>query len=228
MSTQNRLSGLKVDSLRKRIGTFTLSADFEVLRGERAALIGPSGSGKTSLLRLIAGLDLLEATEDSGTILLGSEDITFTVPERRQVGFVFQEQALFPSLNVMDNATFALRMRGLHEAERNAQVMPWLERVGLRDKAQASVGILSGGERQRVAFVRAVVWKPRVLLLDEPFSALDASLRDVLRRELVELHRLWPVPLLLVSHDEKDLDSVATRRIRCEWDLKTEVRRFVG
>jgi ABC-type nitrate/sulfonate/bicarbonate transport system ATPase subunit len=99
------------------------------------------------------------------------------------------------------------------KAEREAQALAWLEKVGLAKKATSSVQILSGGERQRVAFVRAVVWKPRFFLLDEPFSALDAGLRKGLREELVELHRLWPVPMILVTHDEADISALATVRL---------------
>jgi ABC-type Fe3+/spermidine/putrescine transport system ATPase subunit len=212
---------LKVENVVKRIGGFTLRADFRVAPGERAAVAGPSGSGKTTLLRLLAGLDPV----DSGRIRLGDEDITRLPPERRGIGMVFQEQTLFPSMTVLENAAFGLRMAGVGRAAREAETRPWLERVGLGARAGESVTVLSGGERQRVAFVRALVWKPKLLLLDEPFSALDAALRERLQGELVELHRLWPVPLLLVSHDAADA-AVATSRISCEIGEGGAVRVF--
>lgn len=209
------MNSLKVEGLRKRIGSFDLIGDFEVKPGQRLALSGPSGSGKTSLLRWIAGLDLL-AGGDSGKLLLGDRDLTRVPAEKRGMGVVFQEQELFPSMSVMENAAFALRMRRVPREERESLVMPWLEKVGLRDLADASVQKLSGGERQRVAFVRAIVWKPEVLLLDEPFSALDPSLREGIRKSLVELHSLWPVPMILVTHDEADIRAVATAEMRID------------
>jgi len=205
-------SPLKVAALRKRIEDFTLDADFELAVGERAALVGRSGSGKTSLLRILAGLE----APDSGTVHLGDENITFLSPQRRGVGIIFQEQALFPALNVLDNVTFGFRMRGMQGIGRDeyeTEAMLWLERVGMKKFARSAVGNLSGGERQRIAFIRALIWKPRLMLLDEPFSALDRELRTNLCNELVELHRLWPVPMLLVTHDELDVAAVATSRL---------------
>ncbi len=206
--------GLRVSQLTKRWGDFALEADFSVAPGQRMSVFGPSGCGKSTLLRLIAGLTLA----DSGSVLLGSENVTQVVPERRGIGFMFQEAALFPSMNVIENAAFGLRMRGVSRKEREAQSQSWLEKVGLASKAHASVETLSGGEKQRVAFVRAVVWKPRLLLLDEPFSALDVKLRGELRRELIELHRLWPVPMLFVTHDQAESEALGTARL--EWSLK--------
>lgn len=213
---------LNVRGMVRRFKDFTLEADFRVAPGERVALVGRSGSGKTSLLRWIAGLD----AGDGGRIDLGEEDITLLPPERRQIGYVFQEQALFPALDVIENAAFGLRVRGHSRKAREARVMPWLERVGLGGRARESVGILSGGERQRVAFIRALVWQPKLVLLDEPFSAMDAEMRQTLRAELVELHRLWPVPLVLVTHDEVDLEAVATARIPVHEEEGGRVRRF--
>jgi ABC-type nitrate/sulfonate/bicarbonate transport system ATPase subunit len=118
-------------------------------------------------------------------------------------------------MSVAENAAFGLRMRGVAKAERRAQALKWLERVGLADRADSAVHSLSGGEKQRVAFVRALIWKPRLLLLDEPFSALDAELRAGLRRELLSLLAEWPVPMILVTHDREDAEALATttRRI---------------
>ena len=219
------MSRLKLDQVKKVIGKFTLSADFEVHDGERAALGGPSGSGKTSLLRVIAGLELLRGKGDSGRIFL-DEEITDLPPEDRSIGVVFQDYALFPALSLMENVTFGLRVRKVARDEREAQAMPWLEKLGLKARAGDSIQNLSGGERQRVAFIRAILWKPKLLLLDEPFSALDTSLRSSLRKELIELHQLWPVPLILVTHDEADLTAVATTRLGYVEDPVTGHRKF--
>ncbi len=209
---------LVVEWLARRMPDFALEASFTLAPGERAALAGRSGSGKTTLLRLLAGLD--EA--DSGRVRLGDRELTRLPARERGIGFVFQDQALFPALDVLENVAFALRMRGAGREERAREAMPWLERLGLASRARADVSILSGGERQRVALARALVWKPRLLLLDEPFSALDAETRAAARRELVELHRLCPAPLILVTHDEGDLEAVATVRlsVRSEGGLR--------
>ncbi|MCM2278730.1 MAG: ATP-binding cassette domain-containing protein [Oligoflexia bacterium] len=211
---------LRVEALAKRIGTFTLQADFMLGPGERAALVGRSGSGKTTLLRLLAGLE----APDLGRIRLGKREITMLPPQKREIGMVFQDQALFPGLDVLENVTFGLRMKGVSRKEREALALPWLEKVGLLDRARFPVERLSGGEGQRVAFVRAILWRPKLLLLDEPFSALDAELRGVLRRELVELHQLWPVPLLLVTHDVQDLEAIATVRLELHESRGGEIR----
>jgi len=220
------LGSLRVQGLSKKIDGFTLEADFSIQVGERMALSGRSGAGKTTLLRILAGLDELDLSRDRGKIFLGTQEVTGLSPQKRDMGFVFQDQALFPLLNVMDNLTFGFRMRGASKAEREFQAMDGLKRVGLESKALASVENLSGGEKQRVAFLRAILWKPKLLLLDEPFSALDGELRDVLRKELVELHRLWPAPLLLVTHDEADILAVATSRLQLKWNESNSVRRI--
>jgi ABC-type Fe3+/spermidine/putrescine transport system ATPase subunit len=219
---------LSVKGVRKFLGSFRLEADFCVRAGERVALVGKSGCGKTTLLRIISGLEPLDAPGDTGNIFLGSHEISRLLPEQREIGFVFQEQALFPALSVLENVTFALRVRGVARSERDAVALPWLERVGLRAEANLPVTTLSGGERQRVAFLRAIVWKPRVLLLDEPFSALDRELRSTLRSELVELHKLWPVPLMLVTHDEADLEALGCRRLVFEEHDAGSCRRVRG
>jgi ABC-type sulfate/molybdate transport systems ATPase subunit len=129
------------------------------------------------------------------------------------VGFVFQEAALFPSLDVLGNVIFGLSQQGVPRSEAEKQGLEWLEKVELLDKARSSIGTLSGGEAQRVAFARALIWKPQLILLDEPFSALDAELRQGLRLQLLRLHEQWPVPLLLVSHDAQDLEAIANVRL---------------
>jgi ABC-type sugar transport system ATPase subunit len=206
-------AGLRIENLRKRVldssGDFTLAADFSLGQGERAALIGKSGIGKTTLLRLVAGLEPL----DSGRVWIGGHDVTAWAPQKRRVGFVFQEAALFPSLDVLGNVIFGLSQQGVPRSEAEKQGLEWLEKVELLDKARSSIGTLSGGEAQRVAFARALIWKPQLILLDEPFSALDAELRQGLRLQLLRLHEQWPVPLLLVSHDAQDLEAIANVRL---------------
>lgn len=205
------------------LGEFRLEANFRIASGERAALIGRSGSGKTTLLRVLAGLERLPPR--SGRILLGGDDITERPTRFREIGFVFQDAALFPALSVLENAIFGLRVRGAARKEAEALGLEWIERVGLKKLARAPVQRLSGGERSRVAFIRALIWKPRLLLLDEPFSALDAELRTVLRSELVELHRLWPVPMVLVSHDREDFRAVANVALELRQSADSGIRR---
>jgi putative spermidine/putrescine transport system ATP-binding protein len=220
-----KMEDLHVIGLRRRVGEFELRADFRVRAGERLAVLGRSGGGKTSLLRTLAGLDSARDW-DGGSIRLGDTELSRLPAEKRAVGYVFQETSLFPQLNVLENAAFGLRMRGVLERERAAQVRPWLAKVGLAELAEASVARLSGGERSRIAFVRALVWKPRLILLDEPFTALDPDRRDSLRKTLLELHALWPAPMLLVSHDEEDARAVATARMRLEESAEGSIRQF--
>ena len=186
-----------------------LEARFEVGEGERLALVGPSGSGKSTLLRLLAGLLPLK----SGSVSLGGIDLVRVPVEKRGCGMVFQDGALFPALSVIENVAYGLRVRGVPFQERTERALAGLKRVGLENRAQSSIGGLSGGERQRVAFLRALIWEPKYLLLDEPFSALDGMTRGAVQEVLLDLHRDCPVPLILVTHDEQDLQKLATRRV---------------
>ncbi len=219
-----QLMPLRVENFEKKMGSITLSAYFTVNVGERAVLLGKSGSGKTTLLRWIAGLD---QRDFKGKVFAGDRDLTYLAPEFRNIGFVFQDANLFTSLTVMDNVTFGLRMRGVSRCVREAEGALWLEKVGLKGQSFSPVTQLSGGERQRVAFVRALIWRPQIVLLDEPFSALDPELRAALRRDLVEIHRLWPAPMLLVTHDEKDIEVLATSRLDLQWDPVSDQRKVV-
>jgi len=217
------MNGLRVEALRRKISTFTLEASFELARGERAGVVGPSGSGKTTLLRLLAGLE----PADSGRIWIDGVEVTGHPARERGIGYVFQEQALFPALDVLSNAAFGLAVRGMARAEREREARIWLDKVGLGPRARSSVQELSGGERQRVAFVRALIWRPKLLLFDEPFSALDKDARDGMRRELLALHRGAPVPMLFVSHDSSDVDALATKRLKLESDSGGATRRVL-
>jgi sulfate transport system ATP-binding protein len=205
---------IQIRNLHKRFGASTLAADglsLDVQEGELLALLGPSGCGKTTLLRIIAGLEV----PDAGQLWLhGQEASSLTVNERR-VGFVFQHYALFPHLTVFENIAFGLRVRPRAtrpaEAEIKRRVEELLSLVQLEGLARRHPQQLSGGQRQRVALARALAVEPRVLLLDEPFGALDAKVRKELRRWLRRLHDEHPVTSLFVTHDQDEALEVADR-----------------
>lgn len=203
---------LHLQDLTRDVGPFRLRASFQIASGEKAALIAPSGFGKTTLLRMIAGLDSV----DAGILMLGDLDLYAISPERRNIGFVFQDSALFPSMTLLENVAFGLKMSGVARVDREARALEWLSRIGLSDRAGSDVSILSGGEKQRVALARALIIQPSLLLLDEPFTGLDRGLREQLRTSLKEMLKLWPAPTLMVSHDEADVADIATVRIQGE------------
>ncbi|PQA76460.1 ABC transporter ATP-binding protein [Rhodoferax sp. TS-BS-61-7] len=182
----------------------------QVRPGETAALLGPSGSGKSTLLKIVAGLE----PPESGRVLFAGQDITDTPPERRGFALMFQDFALFPHLNVLDNVAFGLVEQGQRKAEARAQAVAMLERFGLQAFAKSKVWQLSGGEQQRVALARALITQPRVLLLDEPFSALDAELRLQLRQEFVQRIAEFQMATILVTHDETEARAMGTRGYR--------------
>jgi iron(III) transport system ATP-binding protein len=180
--------------------------------GELLALVGASGSGKTTTLRIAAGYE----TPDSGRVLLGdangaTREITREPPQRRGFGMVFQHYALFPHMRVEENVAFGLEARGMRKGDRLAQARAALDAVGLAGKASRPVQALSGGEQQRVALARALVIEPRVLLLDEPLSNLDPTLRQSMRDELRVTLRRSGVTALFVTHDQEDAFAVADR-----------------
>ena len=181
-----------------------------VARGETVALLGASGAGKSTLLRVVAGLEPLEA----GRVRLSGEDISSWPPERRQIALMFQDFALFPHLNVTDNVGFGLREQGMGKAGSRHEARQWLQRMGLAHRADASVLQLSGGEQQRVALARAMITQPRALLLDEPFSALDADLRQDLRQEVMAFVQAHALPCVLVTHAEAEARVMAQRAWR--------------
>ena len=216
------MSGLVVKDLRKSIADFELRASFSVSPSERLALLGRSGSGKTSLLRLIAGLDPII----SENLTLNAVDLLSLSPEKRNIGFVFQDQELFPSMNVLENASFGLQVRGMAREVRHAHALEWLKKVGLGHLAGASIEKLSGGERQRIAVIRALIWRPNLLLLDEPFSALDREIRQRLISDILHLLSERPIPVVLVTHELADVEVFATRRIALREDDAGKVRYF--
>jgi len=205
--------GIQIRGVTRRFGAFAALDDvtFDVPRGELVALLGPSGSGKTTLLRLIAGLE----APDSGSVMFGGEDATARRPRDRHVGFVFQHYALFRHMTVFENVAFGLRVLPRRvrpaEPEIRARVQELLELVQLGPLGKRYPSQLSGGQRQRVGLARALATKPRVLLLDEPFGALDAGVRKELRRWLRRLHDEIRITSVFVTHDQDEALEVADR-----------------
>ncbi len=179
--------------------------DLEVLDGQMVVLVGPSGCGKSTLLRIIAGLE--QAT--GGSLLLDGVPVTNLAPKDRDVAMVFQSYALYPHLTVRENLEFALKMRGVPLAERNHQVATAAELLGLNELLKRRPPQLSGGQQQRVALGRAIVRRPKLFLLDEPFSNLDATLRASTRTELLRLHRRLHATTIFVTHDQVEAMSMA-------------------
>ena len=182
----------------------------QVDAGEIVALLGPSGSGKSTLLAIAAGLLL----PDAGSVWYDGHDITRTAPEQRRFALMFQDFALFPHLNVQDNVAFGLIEQRLSRSLARRQALQMLEVFGLRALALRRVWNLSGGEQQRVALARALVTAPRALLLDEPFSALDADLRVALRDEFRRRIQAAGIATLLVTHDATEARAMADRALR--------------
>ncbi len=193
----------------RRFGSHTAVDDLslDVNPGELLALVGASGSGKTTTLRIAAGYESV----DSGTVSLNGKDITTLPPQRRDFGMVFQHYALFPHMSVEDNVGFGLEARGVAKRARRTRAQDALAAVGLAGAGGRAVQSLSGGEQQRVALARAVVIEPRVLLLDEPLSNLDPTLRQSMRDELRAMLRRLQVTALFVTHDQEDAFAVADR-----------------
>jgi sulfate transport system ATP-binding protein len=193
----------------KRFGNFVALDDvtLEVPSGALLALLGPSGSGKTTLLRIIAGLE----TADSGRVLYADEDVTTAAVRDRNVGFVFQHYALFRHLSVFENVAFGLRVRRESRSRVKERVRKLLRLVQLEGLERSVPAQLSGGQRQRVALARALAAEPKVLLLDEPFGALDAKVRLELRQWLRRLHDELHVTSVFVTHDQEEAFEVADR-----------------
>ena len=201
--------GIIVRNVHKRFGAYTALDDvsIEVPDGSLTALLGPSGSGKSTLLRVIAGLE----TPDRGSVSIGGREATGLPPQERGVGFVFQHYAAFKHMTVRDNVGFGLRIRKRPKAEIRARVDELLRLVQLDGLAARYPAQLSGGQRQRMALARALAVEPRVLLLDEPFGALDARVREDLRDWLRRLHDQVHVTTVLVTHDQEEAMEVASR-----------------
>ncbi len=200
---------LELQSLEKRFGTraVTRGVSLSVRQSEIVALLGPSGSGKTTVLRLVAGFE----TPDSGRVLVAGEDVTGTPPERRRFGMVFQHYALFPHMSVGENVAFGLQPAEISRADAPARVRETLAVVDLAGFEGRRVTELSGGQQQRVALARALAPRPRVLLLDEPLSNLDPTLRDRTRRELKRVIQRVGITTLFVTHEQEEAFELGDR-----------------
>jgi ABC-type Fe3+/spermidine/putrescine transport system ATPase subunit len=198
---------LRVQGVRKLYPEFHLELDFEVRPGEMLTLLGPSGCGKTTTLRLIAGF----IRPDEGRLTVDGRAIDGLPPHRRDIGIVFQDYALFPHLNVRDNIAFGPRMQGWRPADTRRRVRELLELVAMSGYERRKVTEISGGEQQRVALARALAPNPRLLLLDEPLSALDARLRQDLRGEIRRIQQELGLTTIYVTHDQEEALAIADR-----------------
>ncbi len=197
------------ENVTKRFGQ-TVAVDsvtLHIAEGEFFALLGPSGCGKTTLLRMLAGFE----TPSEGRILIDGKDVAPLPPNKRPVNMVFQSYAVFPHMKVADNVGYGLKMDGVAEDERKQRVKDALELVKLEGLGDRMPDQLSGGQKQRVALARALVKRPRVLLLDEPLSALDAKLRDQMRSDLTSLQEKVGITFIMVTHDQDEALAIATR-----------------
>ena len=203
------MSDIRLEGVTKRYGTFAAadSVDLSVTQGEFVTILGPSGSGKTTLLSLIAGLN----RPTSGRIFIGGRDVTNATAQERNIGLVFQSYALFPHMTVLENVLFPLGVRKIGGAEADRLARDALKLVRLDGFEARRPSQLSGGQQQRVALARAVVFKPDILLLDEPLGALDRKLREELQVELKQLQRTLGVTTLLVTHDQEEALSLSDR-----------------
>ncbi len=183
------------------------SLDLTLEDGELMVLVGPSGSGKSTALRMLAGLEEV----DGGAIYIGDTEVTYTPPKERDVAMVFQNYALYPYLNVEANIAFPLKMAGVPKAERRRRVAEAAEMLGLTELLERKPGELSGGERQRTAMGRAIVRNPRVFLMDEPLSNLDAKLRVQMRSDIAALQHRLNVTTLYVTHDQVEAMTMGHR-----------------
>jgi len=200
---------LAITGLTKRYGSFTALAptDLEVAEGEFLTLLGPSGSGKTTLLSLIAGLSV----PDGGQLRINGQDATYAAAHERDIGMVFQNYALFPHMTVAENIAFPLKMRRVDSASAGKRVMEALELVRLPQVASRFPKELSGGQQQRIALARCLVYKPSIVLMDEPLGALDKKLRDHMQLEIKRIHRDTGATIVYVTHDQEEAMTMSDR-----------------
>lgn len=200
---------LYISGLTKQYGKFTALAptDLKVRAGEFLTLLGPSGSGKTTLLSLIAGL----SQPDAGKIMIGDRDITHRPPYERDIGMVFQNYALFPHMTISENIAFPLKMRKISKVDLSKRVEAALEMVQLSHTAKRFPKELSGGQQQRVALARCLVYRPSIILMDEPLGALDKKLRDHMQLEIKRIHRDSKTTIIYVTHDQEEAMTMSDR-----------------
>ena len=196
------MSYIKFEKIVKKYGDNTVLRDVSltVERGELVTLLGPSGCGKSTLLRCLAGLEQVSG----GRIYVDGRDVTYTDPKDRQIGMVFQQFSLFPNMNVFENIAFGLRMKKMHIEDIRGKVAKAVAMVALEGKENAMPAQLSGGQQQRVALARSIVTEPKVLLLDEPLSAIDAKLRKSLQKEIRRIQRDMGITTIFVTHDQDE------------------------
>jgi iron(III) transport system ATP-binding protein len=209
VSIEIRLSGISATFHHERRGDITAvrNLDLEVKPGEFLTLLGSSGCGKTTTLRMIAGFQ----KPSSGRILFGGQDVTELAANQRDIGFVFQNYALFPHLSVFENVAYGLRVKRQSAAQIESSVDRGLWQVGLQGMGDRMINELSGGQQQRVALARAIAIKPRVLLFDEPLSNLDAQLRVQMRGEIVRLQKELAITTIYVTHDQEEAMAISDR-----------------
>lgn len=198
-----------IHGIEKRFGALSILSDLslDVAAGEFLTLLGPSGSGKTTLLMILAGF----VRANAGSIKVGGEEIITMPPHKRNIGMVFQNYALFPHMNVFHNIAFPLKQRRVSAAETAERVERALDLVQLKGLGERRVDQLSGGQRQRVALARAIVFEPRIVLMDEPLSALDKGLREHMQIELRNLHRRLGMTTVYVTHDQREAITMSDR-----------------
>ena len=208
-SIQIRLQGISATFHHERRGDVTAvdNLDLDVRPGEFLTLLGASGCGKTTTLRMIAGFQ----KPSSGRIHFGSEDVTGLAANRRDIGFVFQNYALFPHLSVFENVAYGLRVKRQDAVQIEGGVQAGLQQVGLQGMGERMINELSGGQQQRVALARAIAIRPRVLLFDEPLSNLDAQLRVQMRGEIVRLQKQLAITTIYVTHDQEEAMAISDR-----------------
>ncbi len=207
LHSQNEASALVLKAVTKRFGSNIAveSLDLTVEAGKLVSLLGPSGCGKTTTLRMVAGFE----STDSGTIQIGGTNVTNLPPHRRHLGMVFQNYSLFPHRTFAENIGFGLKMQGAVKAERDERIKSMLDLIQLSGRGDAFPSQLSGGQQQRVALARSLVVNPKVLLLDEPLSALDKSLRESMQFEIRAMQARLGITTLLVTHDQEEALSMA-------------------
>ena len=200
---------LAITGLTKRYGSFTALAptELEVAEGEFLTLLGPSGSGKTTLLSLIAGLSV----PDGGQLRINGQDATYAAAHERDIGMVFQNYALFPHMTIAENIAFPLKMRRIDSASAGKRVLEALELVRLPQVASRYPKELSGGQQQRIALARCLVYKPSIVLMDEPLGALDKKLRDHMQLEIKRIHRDTGATIVYVTHDQEEAMTMSDR-----------------
>ncbi|KOP78961.1 ABC transporter ATP-binding protein [Lysinibacillus sp. FJAT-14745] len=203
------MSYIVIEGLHKKYGLTTVlsNIDMKIEKGEFITLLGPSGCGKSTILRILAGL----TDASAGKIIIEGKDMMGVQSKDRQVGMVFQSYALFPNMTVKENVAFGLRMQKVNIAEVDQRVQEMLEIVHLSEKANAYPKELSGGQQQRVALARALIVRPKVLLLDEPLSALDAQIRKKLQADLRSIQQKLGITMILVTHDQEEAMAVSDR-----------------